>query len=85
MITPEKKHKIIFFFGKKMRPKSVVSQSRKILQLLKKNFFKKKFLPAYLSRYGLQNGVRDFFLLNKWVSRYLRFGALKVPKDCSSQ
>ena len=27
-----------------------------------KKFFSKKFLPAYLYRYDLQNGVRKFFL-----------------------
>ena len=68
----------------KMRPKSVVLQSQKKLQALEKNFFRKKFLPAYLCRYDLQNGVRKFFL-NKWVSRYLSLGDFKVPKNCSSQ
>ena len=46
---------------KKMRPKSVVLQSQKKLQVLEKKFFEKKFLPAYLCRYDLQNGVRKFF------------------------
>ena len=69
---------------KKMRPKSVVLQSQKKLQVLEKMFFRKKFLPAYLYRYDLQNGVRKFFL-NEWVSRYLSLGDFKVPKNCFSQ
>ena len=69
---------------KKMRPKSVVLQSQRKLQVLEKKFFRKKFLPAYLCRYDLQNGVQIFFL-NKWVSRYLCLGYFKVPKNCSSQ
>ena len=67
-----------------MRPKSVVLQSRKKLQVLGKNFFRKKILPAYLCRYDLQNDVRNFFL-NKWVSRYLSFCDFEVPKNGSSQ
>ena len=62
-----------------MRPKSVVLQSQKKLQVLEK-----KLLPAYLCRYDLQNGVRKFFL-NKWVSRCLSLDDFKVPKNCSSQ
>ena len=69
---------------KKMRPKSVVFQSQKKLQVLEIKFFEKKFLPAYLCRYDLLNGVRKVFL-NKWVSRYLSLGNFKVPKNCSSQ
>ena len=70
---------------KKIRPKSVVLQSQKKLQVLeKKIIFEKRYLPAYLCRYDLQNGVRKFFL-NKWVSRYLSLGDFKVPKNCSSQ
>ena len=70
---------------KEMRPKSVVLQSKKkSSKFLKKKFFKKKFLPAYLCRYDLQNSVQKFFL-NKWVSKYLSLGDLKVPKNCSSQ
>ena len=64
---------------KKMRPKSVVLQSQKKLQILETNFFKKKFLPAYLCRYDLQNGVRKCFL-NKWVSGYLSLSDFKVLK-----
>ena len=56
----------------------------KKLQVLEKNFFQKKFLPAYLRRYDLQNGVQKFFL-NKWISRYLSFGDFIVPKNCSLQ
>ena len=67
-----------------MRPKSVILQSQKKLQDLEKKNFRKKILPAYLFRYDLQNGVRKFFL-NKWISRYLRLGDFKVPKNCSSQ
>ena len=67
-----------------MRPKSVVLQSRKKLQVLGKNFFRKKILPAYLCRYDLQNDVRNFFK-NKWVSRYLSFDDFKVLKNSSSQ
>ena len=67
-----------------MRPKSVVLQSQKKLQVLEKKSFRKKFLPAYLRRYDLQNGVRKI-LLNKWVSRYLSLGDFKVSKNCSSQ
>ena len=68
---------------KKMRPKSVVLQPQKKLQVLEK-IKKKKILPAYLCRYDLQNDVRNFFL-NKWVSRYLSFGDFKVLKNCPSQ
>ena len=50
----------------------------------KKILFEKKFLPAYLYRYDLQNGVQKFFS-KKWVSRYLSLGGFKVPKNCSSQ
>ena len=67
-----------------MRPKSVVLQSRKKLQVLGKKFFRKKILPAYLCRYDLQNDVRNF-LKNKWVSRYLSFDDFKVLKNSSSQ
>ena len=45
-----------------MRPKSVVLQSQKKLQVLEKFLFRKKILPAYLCRYDLQNGVWKFFL-----------------------
>ena len=69
---------------KKMRPKSVVFQSQKKLQVLEKNFFEKKFLPTYLCRYDLQNGARTIFL-NKWDSRYQSLGDFKVPKNYSSQ
>ena len=69
---------------KKMRPKSVVLLSQKKLQVFEKNFFETKFLPAYFCRYDLQKGMRKFFL-NKWVSRYLSLGDIKVPKNCSSQ
>ena len=48
---------------RKMRPKSVVLQSLKKLQVLETNVFWKKILPAYLCRYYLQNGVRFFFFL----------------------
>ena len=65
---------------KKMRPKSVVLQSQKKLQVLEKKFFEKKFLPAYLCRYDLQNDVRKFSL-NKCVSRYLSLGDFKEPKN----
>ena len=58
-----------------MRPKSVVLQSQKELQVLEKNFW---------CRHDLQNGVRKIFL-NKWVLRYLSLGAFKVLKNCSSQ
>ena len=68
----------------KIRPKSVVLQSRKKLQVLEKKFFLKKILPAYLRICDLQNAVRNFFI-NKWVSRYLNLGDFKVPKNCSSQ
>ena len=51
-------------------------------KFLKKNFFEKKFLPAYLCRCLLRCAE---FLLNKWVSTYLGFGDFKVPKNCSSQ
>ena len=44
-----------------MRPKSVLLQSQKKLQVLEKKFYRKKFPPAYLCRYDLQNGVRKFF------------------------
>ena len=54
-----------------MRPKSVVLEPWKKPQVHEKKFFRKKIL-AYLCRYDLQNGVRNFFL-NKWVSRYLWF------------
>ena len=69
-----------------MRPKSVVLQSRKKLQVLEINFFrkKKKILPAYLCRYDLQNGERNF-LKNKWGSKYISFGEFKIPTNCSSQ
>ena len=68
-----------------MRPKSVVSESQKKLQLFEKVFFfEKTILPAYLCGYDLQNSVRKFFL-NKCCSRCLSFGDLKVPKNCSSQ
>ena len=68
-----------------MRPKRVVLQSRKKLQDLEKIVFrKKKFFPAYLFRYDLQTSERNFFL-NKWVLRFLSFGDFKVPKNCSSQ
>ena len=46
---------------------------------MKKNFLKKKNLPADLCGYDLQNRVRKFFF-NKWFSRYLSFGEFKVPK-----
>ena len=65
--------------SKKMRLKSVVLQSQKKLRVLEKKFFEKKILPAYLCRYGLENGVRKFFL-NKWVSKYLSLGDFKVRK-----
>ena len=67
-----------------MRPKPVVLQSQKNLQIFEKKFFKKKNLPACLSGYDLQNHVQNFFL-NKWFSRYLSFKDFKVPKNCSSQ
>ena len=56
-----------------MRPKLVILQSQKKLQVLEK-------------KCDLQKGVRKFFL-NKWVSRYLYLssGDFKVPKNCSSQ
>ena len=45
-----------------MRPKSVVSESQKKLQLFEKVFFfEKTILPAYLCGYDLQNSVRKFF------------------------
>ena len=50
--------------------KSVVLQSQKKLQVLEKNYFRKKIF-SNLFVYDLQNIVRKFFL-NKWVSRYLR-------------
>ena len=31
------------------------------MQVLEKKIFQKKILPAYLCRYDLQNGVRNFF------------------------
>ena len=68
MITLEKNYGINFL-SEKMRPKSVVLQSRKKFQLLEKKCFRKKIYPGYLCRYDLQNGVRKFFL-NKWASRY---------------
>ena len=46
---------------KEIRPKSVVMQSQKKLQILEKKIFEKKFNPAYLRRYDLKNGVRKFF------------------------
>ena len=46
---------------KKVRPKSVVLQLQEKLQVLEKKIFEKNFLPAYLCRYDLQNGVRKFF------------------------
>ena len=69
-----------------MMPKSVVLWSGKKLQVLEKVFFLKRkiFFPAYLCRYDLQNGVWKFFL-TKWVSRYLSFGDLNVPKNGASQ
>ena len=67
-----------------MNPKSVVLKSRKKLQVLEKTFSEKKFLPAYLCRYDLQNCVW-IFLKSKWVSKYLSFGDFKVPKNCYSQ
>ena len=60
---------------KKMMPKSAVLQSQKKLQVLE-IIFEKKFLPPYLYRYNLQNGMRNIFL-NKWVSRYLSLGDIK--------
>ena len=80
--TYEKNYKI-YFLWKKMRPKSVVLRE-KSSKSLKKLFFEKNFFPAYLCRYDLQNSERKF-MLNKWVSRYLSFGDLNVPKNCSSQ
>ena len=59
MITLEKSVKLIF--RRNMRPKSVVWQSRKKLQILEIYLFQKKFLPAYLCRYDLQNGMRIIF------------------------
>ena len=44
-----------------------------------KKFFKKKFLPACLSKYYLQIGVQNFFW-NKWVSWYLNFDGLMFQK-----
>ena len=67
-----------------MRPKSVVLQSQKKLQVLEKKIFPKKFVPPYLCRYDLQNDARKFFL-NKWISRCLSLGDFKVPKNCSLQ
>ena len=67
-----------------MRPKLVVLHHKKSSKSLKKNFIEKKFLPANLCRYDLQNGVQNFFL-NKWVSRHLSLGDFKVPRNCSSQ
>ena len=67
-----------------MRPKSVVLQTRKKLQVLEKIFFWKKNLPTYFCRYDLQNSVRKFFL-DKWVTSNLSFGDFKVLKNCSSQ
>ena len=64
MITPEKNHKIIFFFGKKMRPKSVVSQSRKILQLLKKIFSKKNCFQLICPDMIFKMVCGIFFLVN---------------------
>ena len=59
-MTLEKNYKINFFV-EKTRPKSVVLQSQKKLQVLEKKFSeKKKNPPAYLCRYDLQNGVRIF-------------------------
>ena len=69
---------------KKMRPNQWFCSHRKSSKSLKKIFFEKKFLPAYMCRYDLQNGVRKLFK-NKWVSRYLSFGDFKVPKNWSSQ
>ena len=59
------------FFVEKMRPKLMVSESQKKLQVLEKSFFsKKKILPAYLCGYDLQNassidigGIRTVFVL----------------------
>ena len=69
---------------KKRGPNQWFYSHKKSSKSLKKIFFEKKFLPAYLCRYDLQNGVWKFFL-NKWVSRYLSWGDFKIPKYCSSQ
>ena len=70
-------------FLEKIRPKLVVLQSRKKLQVLEKKIFPKKLLPAYLCRYDLQNGMRKCFL-KKLFSRYLSFSDFKVPKNRST-
>ena len=66
---------------KKMRPKSVVLQSRKKLQVLEKTFFqKKKFFQLICADLIFKTVCRNFFK-NKWVSRCLRLGDFKVPKN----
>ena len=82
-MTLEKKYKISSMW-KKMRPKAVVLQSQKNLQVFEKKNFEKKFLPAYLCKYDLQNSERNFFL-NKWILRYFSLGDFKVLKNYSSQ
>ena len=84
MITLEKSYKINFFWKKNEDQINTFKVTKKASSPLKKMFSKKKFIPAYLCQYDLQNGVRKFFK-NKWISRYLSFGDLKVLKNCSSQ
>ena len=79
-----KKLQNYFFVEKNEAPTSGFVVAKKTSKSLKKNFFEKKNLPAYLCGYDLQNSVRNFFL-NEWFSRYLSFSDFKVPKNCSSQ
>ena len=50
----------------------------------KKKILIKKFLPAYIRRYSLQNGAWNFFP-NIQGSRHSSFRDFKVLKNCSSQ
>ena len=63
----------------KNEAQTVVLQSLKKLQVLEKNFFRKKILLSYLCRYDLQKRCAEIFL-NKWVSRYLSSVILRFRK-----
>ena len=69
---------------KKMKPKSMVLQSQKKLQVLEKKVFRKKKSSGLFVQIWSSKQYAKFFW-NKWVSRYLSLGDFKVPKNCSLQ
>ena len=64
----------------KIRPKSVVLQSRKKLQVLEEKCFqKKKFFQLICVDIIFKTVCRNFFIY-KWISRYLSLVNFKVRK-----